>query len=113
MIELTTQQTIREWGKSWPNVTRVYVFGSRARGDHRDESDLDIAVEVRGEAGDESPLAFWMFESGEHVARLRALLGHLAYDIEVHFLDFDGGQERVAPGVLKDGILLYNREKDL
>jgi predicted nucleotidyltransferase len=45
----------------------VWIFGSRARGDHRPGSDLDVAVELdmtAASGSDESGgLATWMFES--------------------------------------------------
>ena len=31
-----------------PGVARVVLFGSRARGDHRERSDVDLAVEAPG-----------------------------------------------------------------
>ena len=34
------------------DVERAILFGSRARGDHRPDSDLDLAVVLRGERGD-------------------------------------------------------------
>jgi predicted nucleotidyltransferase len=34
------------------DVERAIVFGSRARGDHRPDSDLDLAVVLRGERRD-------------------------------------------------------------
>lgn len=36
-----------------PEVEAVYLIGSRARGDHRPESDLDVLVEVAGSASDD------------------------------------------------------------
>jgi predicted nucleotidyltransferase len=46
-VDLTSEiiacitQAVRPW--------RIVLFGSRARGDHRDESDYDIYVEVSEE----------------------------------------------------------------
>ncbi len=34
------------------DVSQVIMFGSRARGDHRPDSDLDVAVALRGPPGD-------------------------------------------------------------
>ncbi len=31
-----------------PEISRVLIYGSRARGDHHEESDLDIAIVFRG-----------------------------------------------------------------
>jgi len=31
------------------DIERVIVYGSRARGDHREDSDIDVAVLLRGE----------------------------------------------------------------
>jgi len=60
-------KVVSVWARGKPLVKRVYLFGSRVRGDHRPESDIDIAVEL-------DPLAFrgsdesgghatWMFEA--------------------------------------------------
>lgn len=34
------------------DVSRLVLFGSRARGDNRDDSDADVAVFLRGASGD-------------------------------------------------------------
>ena len=109
MIDDSIKESIREWAHSWPNVTRVFIFGSRARGDHRADSDLDIAVEVAPGPGDGSPDATWTFDSEPHVARLKSALTHLDYDIDVHSVNFSANEERVAPGVLTDGKLIFKR----
>ncbi len=50
-----------------------------------------------------------MFEADDHVPRLEASLAYLPYEIEVHHLDFSGNQQRVAPAVNKDGVLIFER----
>ena len=58
---------VSTWAKGKPLVKRVYLFGSRVRGDHGAKSDIDIAVELDPSAfqgSDESGgLATWMFET--------------------------------------------------
>jgi predicted nucleotidyltransferase len=57
----------------------IYLFGSRARGDHRPESDADVAVVFR-----DSPLDYWAEKSR---------LTELTYD----FLVDDGAQIQAWP----------------
>lgn len=58
---------LSDWARTKPLVKRVFVFGSRARGEERADSDLDIAVELDPVAfpcPDESGgIATWMFET--------------------------------------------------
>lgn len=39
-------------------VTGAVLFGSRARGDHRSDSDADLAVFLRGSAGDYAMVSY-------------------------------------------------------
>ena len=59
-------------------VKRVYLFGSRVRGDFRPDSDIDIAVELDPKAfsgaDDSSGLATWMFESNAWKTELQSLI---------------------------------------
>jgi len=36
---------VHEWAKSANQPIRVYLFGSRAKGTHKPDSDIDIAIE--------------------------------------------------------------------
>ena len=36
---------VADWADGCPGVERVFLFGSRVRGDHRPDSDLDLAIE--------------------------------------------------------------------
>ena len=44
---------ITEWAKDCPEITEVWLYGSRARGTGRDDSDINLAVvTVGGTAGE-------------------------------------------------------------
>ena len=41
-----TARRLRELFESFPGIDRVWIYGSRARGDHRDNSDIDLTVDA-------------------------------------------------------------------
>lgn len=65
---------VAKWARSKPIVMRVYLFGSRVRGDHRPDSDLDIAVELVPDLDESGGLATWMHEKKEWIEELKALI---------------------------------------
>lgn len=71
-------ELLASWARGKPLVKRLYIFGSRARGDHRTDSDIDIAVELDPavfQGSDESGgLATWMFETKAWKAEIEKLL---------------------------------------
>ena len=40
-------KVIADWADAWPGLTRVVVFGSRVRGDHRPDSDVDVQIDPK------------------------------------------------------------------
>ena len=40
------REKLRTWAKSKPMIRALYIFGSRARGDNRPDSDLDLAFDL-------------------------------------------------------------------
>ncbi len=80
--------------KSFDGLDKVYIFGSRARGDYKITSDIDLAIEA------------------SHDIKLR-LLGKLE---EIRcILKFDVvdvktiGNEKLLENIKKEGILIYER----
>ncbi|WP_374558462.1 nucleotidyltransferase family protein [Thermomonas sp.] len=71
-------EILRTWAAAKPLVNRVWIFGSRARGEERPDSDLDVAVELDMTAADgvdeSGGFATWSFETTEWHAELSALL---------------------------------------
>ena len=45
-IGLATARRLREIFGSFPGIEHVWIYGSRARGDHRNNSDIDLAVDA-------------------------------------------------------------------
>lgn len=62
-------------------VARVWVFGSRARGEAKPESDVDLLIEVTG------PTTPWF--PGGLVAELEALIGRRVDAVEADALEAD------------------------
>ncbi len=79
-----------------PAVRRVYLFGSRARGDARERSDVDIAVE----APSASPREWLAIE--EAVAAQPTLLH---FDV----VRFEEAPAALRDRVLEEGRLLFDR----
>ncbi|QLC23839.1 nucleotidyltransferase domain-containing protein [Parasphingopyxis algicola] len=48
---------IMAWAATHPEISQVYLYGSRARGDHRPDSDIDLAIVMKPQASDESSYA--------------------------------------------------------
>ena len=63
-------RAISEWASGIAQINEVWLYGSRARGDHRPDSDVDLAVVVAGEAVSDR-LGIWMFKSWDplHLSR--------------------------------------------
>lgn len=64
---------VAEWAKPFPILETVYIFGSRVRGDHHAESDLDIALDFDISKGSSEITPFDEEEQSE-CAGLKALL---------------------------------------
>ncbi|MEM6388011.1 MAG: nucleotidyltransferase domain-containing protein [Pseudomonadota bacterium] len=45
---------IREWAASHTEVLQIYLHGSRARGDHKPDSDIDLAIVMRPDDGQDN-----------------------------------------------------------
>jgi predicted nucleotidyltransferase len=89
---------INAWAEQHPEIERIYLYGSRARGDHRPDSDIDLAIDM--------PFELW-FDWHSRYERHPDL--HLSHPPHLEWFREDADLERVGPAVRKDGILLYHR----
>lgn len=79
-------------------VQEIYLYGSRARGDHRDRSDIDLAIECP-EASDEDWLNILaIIESADTLLKIDCVR-----------LDTLSETNPLRHSILRDGIQLYKR----
>jgi predicted nucleotidyltransferase len=94
------------WAASKHEISELWIFGSRARGDHRNDSDLDAAV-ILSYAHEGESLGVWMFEQENWCRELAALI---PIKIDLQIGDKDNAGDIVAPAVKKDGKQIYPRQ---
>lgn len=100
------KEIIKKWAESEPLIKEVYIFGSRARNDYRENSDIDIAVKIEKRPNDDSPLATWFYEGNNLKNRLSKLL---PYELQLEYLD--NKTKTVLSGIKESSILVYKRQK--
>ncbi|MEO8461462.1 MAG: nucleotidyltransferase domain-containing protein [Dokdonella sp.] len=66
-------EIVRNWAAAQPRVSAAYLFGSRVKGTHRQDSDIDVAVELFTPKGNPGGFCDWADLADE----LRASLGSL------------------------------------
>lgn len=94
VTELTAQ--LRDVLRAAPSVLVAYLFGSRAIGRHRPESDVDVAVLLDPSSADPE--------------RLRADLQRAVAPLRLDLVVLDAAPVALAYRVLRDGRLLVCRD---
>ena len=83
--------------KHYPAIKRAVLFGSRARGDHREQSDYDIAVSGVLTSSEKTALRIFCAEE------LPTL-----HKIDLIFMDEQTGTP-LAESIQKEGIIFYDQ----
>jgi predicted nucleotidyltransferase len=102
-IELI-KRIVAEWAKSEPLIKKVYIFGSRARDNCREDSDLDIAIEIKKLPYDTDVLSTWINEKEGLERRLLELLPSLTLQLEL--IDIEQ-TPTVLSAIKQSSILVY------
>lgn len=109
MNSAEVQDVLVKWAERTPLVGKLWIFGSRARGDHRPDSDIDIAIELDMTAAqgvdDSGGLATWMFDADGWEDEIEALLP-FKVDLE-QFLGSD--TPTVQKGLHRSSTLIYEK----
>ncbi|NBX02890.1 MAG: nucleotidyltransferase domain-containing protein [Alphaproteobacteria bacterium] len=79
--------------KELPSVEAVYLFGSRARGDHRERSDIDIAVKMKSDKRED-----WL--------KVVDIIDEADTLLEIDCVDLNHAEEKFRMRILKEGKVL-------
>ena len=94
---------ISEWASGIEQIKEVWLYGSRARGAHRADSDIDLAIVTTGSSEQERYSAYLLYR---HCWPEPAV----AHPVDLNWYDPEAADlEYVGPGVRRDGIRLYSR----
>ena len=105
------RELLSAWANDKPLINRLWLFGSRARGEHREDSDVDIAVELDMSAArgvDESGgIATWSFDTKTWKPELELLLQD-KIDLQRYKT---GDTITIQAGLDQSSILIYEKSK--
>lgn len=99
-LKLVADQ-IGQWARLQTPIIRLWLLGSRAGRTHSQDSDLDVAFEIRSPPTDEARDAFDLMRES-WTAELSDATG-----LEIHFEAIDLEQNQTA--VTDHGVLIYER----
>jgi uncharacterized protein len=99
-------EAIARWAADNPRIRRVWVYGSRANGTPRPDSDLDLAVELEPVGDSEETLSVWLAHEGAWHAELQ---NRISPKVDLEWFDPDGGMTPVRAALDKGKTLVYER----
>ena len=109
MVEVRT--LLAAWAAEKTLINRLWLFGSRVRGENRHNSDVDVAIELDMSATkgiDESGgVATWAFDSTMWKSELEDLLS-LAVDLQRYKT---GETNVIQAGLDRSSILVYEKQR--
>jgi hypothetical protein len=95
---------LADWINPAPGIPAIYLFGSRVRGDHRRDSDVDIRLFLdQWKAVGEATVAWWQEQNETDFAALKALLPGPP---KLHREPTDGADHAIREGIKKPVLTL-------
>jgi len=104
----TYSKIIADWAKSEPLIIKAYIYGSRITGEYNEDSDLDVAIEIKQLPQDSDVLSTWINEANGLRSRLSIKLLELTF-INLHLTHLHEENEPVWLGVKESGVLIYQK----
>jgi predicted nucleotidyltransferase len=105
------QALLSTWAAKTPLVKRLWLFGSRVRGEQREDSDVDVAIELDMTAVkgiDESAgMATWAFDTMTWKPELELLLS-MVVDLQ-HYKS--GETNIIQAGLDRSSVLVYEKSQ--
>ena len=95
------KEAIITWARNNTEIAEVWLYGSRARGDHGPNSDIDLAIVTVGDDSSERQEC-WMFADWKNGPVLTQI-------VHLEWYDPAAEMKNVGTGVKRDGILLYRK----
>ena len=96
---------LSDWARGEPSVLKAWVFGSRAKGSARQESDLDVAVFLESE--DRTVQVEWILNARTWASEAQSQVGAFPkIDLQLADPECD---EVVWPAVQEHGIPFYEK----
>lgn len=99
-------QQLSSWAHRVECVRRLWIYGSRARGDSGPESDLDVAVEIDPIGNDETAEVSFISTASQWRSELEP---HIPFKLHLQWYDPAGSYVEVQRGVETSGVLVYER----
>ena len=99
-------QILRAWALVTPCVRKVSIFGSRAKGTSRSDSDLDVAVELDAIGSDASAYVSWFHTKASWRSELQR---QLDVTLDLEWFDPAGSTPHVAKGLSEANVVVYER----
>jgi hypothetical protein len=109
-------EILAQWVDEIPGVPAVYLFGSRVRGDHRPDSDVDVRLyldewfpNTPNWSEDQKTRCWWAEQEGTNYAELKdALAELLSGPLHVHREQKDDADAAIRTG-MKNPVLVCRK----
>lgn len=96
----------RSWAARHKNIKKIIVYGSRACGEQREDSDLDVAIEFEPLPGDDNIDATWAFEGKKWAEDLAP---QIPWKLHLEMHDPAGSTPKVAGKLAKGHYVAFER----